>query len=405
MTETFSAGRRRAVFAAAVSGYILSQFYRSFLTVIVDELTRDLAIGPREFGALGAVWFLVFAVMQIPVGIWLDRFGPRRTIVGMMGAAVIGAVLFAEARSFPVALIAMGLIGFGCAPILMGALYFFARTETPAQFASLGSIFLGVGLLGGLFAATPLALLVQAMGWRAALHAIAVVTLLSLALIAVVLRDPPRAQVEAEGSVLGGFLTLLRVPGMVPFLLMSIVITAEVWTERSLWVGPFFGEVYGLDALMRGHVILAMGVAMTVSALAAGPIASALNAPKAVTMVGTSVVAAGFFALALWPGMPLLSAVVIMLMIGLFGATYVVMIAHARSLMPTALIGRGITLINFLSIGGTGVLQLVSGMAVERAKGAGLPPAEVYASMHLMFGVLMFAGVVVYVFAPSGRGK
>lgn len=403
MTVIFSPGRRRAVFAAAVSGYILSQFYRSFLTVIVDELTRDLSIGPREFGALGAVWFLVFAAMQIPVGIWLDRFGPRRTMVGMMGAAVLGAVVFAEARSFPFALFAMGLIGFGCAPILMGALYFFARTETPAAFGSLGSIFLGVGLLGGLFAATPLALLVQAIGWRAALHAIAAVTFVSLVLIALVLRDPPQAKNEAEGSVFNGFLTLLRAPGMVPFLLMSIVITAEVWTERSLWVGPFFGEVYALDALIRGHIIFGMGVAMTISALAAGPIASALQAPKLVTMVGTSVVAAGFLILALWPGMPLVSAIIIMILIGLFGATYVVMIAHARSLMPTSLIGRGITLINFLSIGGTGVLQLVSGMAVERAKSAGLPAADVYAFMHALFGVLMLAGVLVYAFAPSGR--
>ncbi len=112
--------RRRLVFFAAACGYLLSQFYRSFLTVIHDDLVRDLGIGPSEFGALGSAWFFAFSLSQFPVGLALDKLGPRRTIAGMMLAAVAGALLFALAQNATVALIGMALIGVGCSPLLMG---------------------------------------------------------------------------------------------------------------------------------------------------------------------------------------------------------------------------------------------------------------------------------------------
>jgi predicted MFS family arabinose efflux permease len=402
MTENFTLARRRAVFCAVATGYILSQFFRSFLTVVVDDLARDLGIGPKEFGSLGAAWFFAFAVMQIPVGIWLDRFGARRTMVSMMGVAVAGAALFALAGNFWMAAAGMALIGFGCAPILMGAFYFFARTETPARFAILSSVFLGVGLLGGLLAAAPLAIVVKAIGWRAAFFGMAGITLLSLLLIAFVFRDPPKVASDDEaGGMLDALRVLIRAPGMVAILTISLVVSGAVWTERSLWIGPFFGEVHGLDPISRGHVALAMGVAMTLCALLAGPIAGWLGQPKYVTLTGTLVASSGFLALAFLPDAPVFLAIVLVCQIGLFGATYAVMVGHARLFMPPQVIGRGITLINFINIGGTGLMQYGSGAYVAHLKAAGLPAAQVYSSLHLVFGCLMLTGALIYSVAPA----
>lgn len=402
MPELFSPARRRAVFLAAATGYILSQFYRSFLTVVVDDLARDLGIGPKEFGALGAAWFFAFAAMQIPVGIWLDRFGARRTMVFMMSSAVAGAVLFAMATNFWIAAAGMALIGFGCAPILMGAFYFFARTEKPARFAVLSSVFLGVGLLGGLLAAAPLAIVVQMIGWRAAFLGMAVVTFLSLVLIAIVFRDPPKVASEGEsGSMLEALRLLLKAPGMIAILMISLVVSGAVWTERSLWIGPYFAEVHGLSPIARGHVALAMGVAMTLCALLAGPVAGRIGQPKYVTLTGTLMASSAFLILALFPDAPMIVALVLVCQIGLFGATYAVMVGHARLFMPPQLIGRGITLINFVNIGGTGVMQYGSGAYVAHLKAAGLPGPQVYSSLHLMFGILMLTGALIYSTAPA----
>lgn len=402
MTVVFSLARRRAVFAAASTGYILSQFFRSFLTVVVDDLSRDLAIGPKEFGALGAAWFFAFALMQIPVGIWLDRYGPRRTTVAMMALAVIGAVLFAQATSFWSAATGMALIGAGCAPILMGALYFFGRTEEPQRFATLASMFLGVGLLGGLLAAAPLAYVVALIGWRTAFLLMAGVTLASLLLIAVVMRDPPRAEQAGEaGSMVEAFLILLKLPGMVPILMMSLVVTGAVWTERSLWVGPFFAEAHGLAALERSQIALAMGAGMALCALLAGPMAGRLGRPKMVSLTGTLVACSGFLALALWPSAPLPLAILFTVQIGLFGATYAVMVGHARLFLPADVLGRGITLINFLNITGTGLMQYMSGAMVAHWKAEGLAAPAVYANLHMTFGLLMLAGACCYSLAPA----
>jgi predicted MFS family arabinose efflux permease len=400
MMDSITPKRRRAVFLVAVLAYSLSQFYRSFLTVITDQLAADLGVGPRELGILGGTWFIVFAFAQFPVGVMLDRIGPRRTMAGLMVASIIGCFLFSEAQSVTMGTIAMAMIGLGCSPVLMGVLYFFARTETPQRFAALGSTFLGIGLVGGLLAATPLSVLVEAVGWRNSFRLVGVITIASTLLLAVVVRDPPRAKDQA-GGIFGAVIALFRMPAMWPILVMSIFVTAEVWTARSLWIGPFFGEVHGLGMIERGNAAFAMGVAMAISASLAGPIAERIGNPKRVVVVATIGSALGFLALAAWPSAPFVVAMALVLIIGLFGASYAVMIAHARLFMPAHVIGRGITLVNFLSIGMTGVLQYASGIQVASMKSAGMPAADVYGNLHLLFGLLMLGAVSVYLFAPA----
>ncbi len=399
--DAFSLGRRRAVFGVAACGYLLSQFYRSFLTVIYDDLVRDLAIGPKEFGTLGSAWFFAFSLSQFPVGVALDRLGPRRTISGMLLFAVAGAALFAVAPSHEVATLGMALIGIGCSPLLMGPLYFFAKTEPPARFAALGSLFLACGLIGGLIAASPLALLVKAVGWRDAIRLFAVVTAGVAALNFLVFRDPPQEAAPEGGSLVGDVLALLRLPAMWPILVMSFAISGPVFTERSLWVGPFFGEVYGLDLISRGHAVLALAIAMTASAILAGPVAGMINNSKRVVLVSNVLCGAAFLALGLWPSLPLPGALVLMGLAGLFGVSYAVLIAHGRLFMPGHVIGRGITFINFVSIGGTGIVQMASGYAVEGMRKSGMSAAETYADLHVVFGVLLVVSAAIYAWAPA----
>jgi predicted MFS family arabinose efflux permease len=396
-----SLGRRSAVFAVAALGYVLSQFYRSFLTVVYQDLVRDLSIGPKEFGALGAAWFFAFSLSQFPVGVALDRLGPRRTMAGMMLAAVLGAILFALATSHAMALVAMALIGVGCAPLLMGALYFLARTEEPARFAMLASLFLSCGLIGSLVAATPMAALVEAVGWRVAIGIVAGITVLSALLIAIVVRDPPADPPVDGGSLVGDVVALLRLPALWPILVMSLAISAPVFTERALWVGPFFGEVYGLGAIDRGNAALALAIAMTGSALIAGPLARVLDSPKIVVLGANLLCGLAFLGLGFWPEAPLPIAIALMMLAGLFGVSYAVLIAHSRMFMPGHVIGRGITFVNFVSIGGTGLAQLGSGHAIEAMRAAGLSPASTYANLHLAFGAFLVLAALVYALAPG----
>lgn len=396
-----SLARRRVIFGVAALAYMLSQFYRSFLTVIVDDLTRDLSIGPQAYGALGSAWFFAFSLFQFPVGAMLDTLGPRRTIAGLMTFAVGGAFLFAAATSEGMAMFAMVLIGIGCSPILMGTLYFFAKTEPPQRFAALGSVFLSCGLIGSLISATPFAYLAQWVGWRDAIRLFAVLTAIIGVVLFVVFKDPEADPAPAGGSLFGDLVTLLKVPAMLPILIMSFMVSAPVFTERSLWVGPFFGQVYELSPIARGNVVLFLALCMTLCAMFSGAIASKIDSTRKVVIWGNLVCILCFVALGMLGAPPLALALVLLGLAGLTGVTYAVLLAHGRLFMPAHVIGRGITFINFVSIGGTGVAQFLSGAAVERMRDAGWTPVATFSALHLAFGVALAIALAFYLRSPE----
>ena len=146
-----------STFLVFLLGYVLSQFFRTFLAVIAPELGRKLGIGPYELGIMSAAYFAAFAFAQFPVGYFFDKAGPRRIVPLTLLAAAAGSFLFALAESPAALVVAMALIGIGCSAIYIGALYMFGRVFAPQRFAFLSSWLIGLGSAGNLFAATPLA--------------------------------------------------------------------------------------------------------------------------------------------------------------------------------------------------------------------------------------------------------
>ena len=166
--------------AALAIGYVLSQFYRSFMAVLTPVLTGELGMTKVELSAASGAWFIAFALMQFAVGVSLDRFGPRRTasvLLAVGGGA--GAFLFSIATAPWMVIAAMALIGIGCAPVLMSALFIFARSYSPARFAVLASWTIAFGTAGNVIGASPLANAAEAFGWRPVMIALGLFTVLT----------------------------------------------------------------------------------------------------------------------------------------------------------------------------------------------------------------------------------
>jgi MFS family permease len=390
------------IFLTFLAAYVLSQFYRSFLAVIAPELSQELALGPQALGNLQALWILGFVATQFPVGWALDTVGPRRTVSLQMLAAVAGALLFAAAESVWALNIAMLLIGAGCGSIYMGAIYMFGRTAVAQRFALLCSLLLGMGTAGNLLAASPLAWAAESIGWRGAMVGMAIATALSALSVLLLIRDPERITSHGSRGLFGGIGQILRIRALWPLLPITAVSYAVVLAERGLWAGPYFSSVYGLDPVARGHALLVMAAAMSAGAMAYGPLDRLLGTRKWIVFGGVAVTALCFALLAL-PGLPLAGAIVTMGLIGCFGMTYGVLMAHGRSFVPDHLLGRGITLLNVLFIGGAGILQPLSGALMTRMQDH--PPAEAYATLHLIFAGLLVAGLVIYLFARDNPPK
>jgi MFS family permease len=390
-------------FLVLLFAYLLSQFFRAFLAIISIELATELRLDAAQLGWVSAIWFATFALAQFPVGVALDRFGPRRTISLTMLAALAGAGLFATATSFLGCLVAMGLIGVGCAPVFMGGLYYFGRTEPPARFAMLASLMIGFGTLGNLAGAAPLAAAVAAFGWRTSMAGIAALTALAALGVLLFLRDPPPAERQAHetGGLMEGLRAILSMRPL--WFLLPLVATsyAVLIAVRSLWIAPFLGQVHQYDAAARGNAALAMAAAMSAGALAYGPIERWTGSPKMTTLAGSLVTGAAFLALAAWGGESATLAVGLLSVIGAAGMTYGILMAHARMFFPASLLGRGVTFVNFVFIGSAGVLQAVSGRLVQAGTDAGRAPAGTFAELFLIFGALLLASAVIYVFAPA----
>ena len=390
------------VFLTFLAAYVLSQFYRSFLAVIAPELSHELMLGPQGLGNLQALWILGFVATQFPVGWALDTVGPRRTVSFQMLSAVAGALLFAAAQSALALNIAMFLIGVGCGSIYMGAIYMFGRTAAPQRFALLCSWLLGLGTAGNLMAASPLAWAAQSIGWRGAMVGMAAATAISALSVLVLIRDPLRITSHGSRGLFSGISQILKIRALWPILPITGVSYAVVLAERGLWAGPFFSSVYGLDPVARGNALLVMAAAMSVGAMAYGPLDRLLKTRKWIVFGGVTITALCFALLAL-PGLPLPAAVALMSLLGGFGMTYGVLMAHGRSFVPDHLLGRGITLLNVLFIGGAGILQPLSGALMSAMRDQ--PPASAHATLHLIFAGLLILGLAAYTLARDNPPK
>ena len=158
--------------------------------------------------------------------------------------------------------------------------------------------------------------------------------------------------------------------------------------------------MHGLDTVERGTALLGMAAAMSAGALIYGPLDRIFGTHKWVVVTGSAITTASFFALAAF-NMPLTAALLAMALIGGFGMTYGVLMAHSRTLFPDHLLGRGITFMNVLFIGGAGLLQPLSGAYMNMMKNA--PPFIAYSRLHLAFGLLLLGALGIYLLSSEKR--
>lgn len=391
----------RVSIAFLVAGYVLSQFYRACLAVLTPVLGSEIGASGSDLAVSLGLWYIAFALMQIPVGEALDRIGPRLTVSVLLGlGGGGGAALFALAQG-PVAVhLAMVLIGIGCAPVLMGAYYIFARSFPPAIFGTLAGATIGVGSLGNLAGAAPLAWLIEAAGWRQALWGLAGVTLVVALAIARFTRDPERVARPATGG--GSVLDILRLPAIWFILPLIGVNYAAAAGLRGVWAGPYFSTLYGADTAAIGLATLVMGLAMVAGNFAYGAADRVLGSHKRVVLLGNGLQAVILCLLWLMPGPGFWASTAMIAAIGLFGASFPAMMAHGRSFFPPHLMGRGVTLLNMFSIGGVGLFQFASRPIFEGASvtAAGQPEAA-FATLFLFFLLPLLAGLALYLFSQS----
>lgn len=390
--------------AAFAIAYVLSQFYRSFLAVLTPVLTTELGATKADLSMASGVYFLTFALAQFAVGVSLDRFGPRHTAAWLLAiGGGGGAVVFAAATTPLMIVAAMAMIGVGCAPVLMGALFIFARVYPIARFAVLSSWLVAFGSAGNVIGASPLANAAEAFGWRPVMLGLGLFTLLSALSLLLLVRDPKAPEgMKSDGGGLRGYLDLLKMPVLWPIIPITALNYAPPIGIRGLWAGPYLSDVFGADTLTIGNVTFFMALAMVVGNFIYGPLDTLLGTRKWVGVGGISIGLAAIGYLCVNPHSSLTAVTLVLVIIGLSGGAYGLLMAHARAFFPPHLVGRGVTLMNFFTIGGVGIMQFATGAVVSSTIDEH-DPAGPYVMLFDFYFVLLAGALLIYLFARDAK--
>ena len=263
-----------SVLAPFALGYFLSQLFRAVNAVVGPNLAADLGLSAAGLGLLTSAYLFAFALFQLPLGVLLDRFGPRRVQAAVLACAAAGSLLFALGQDIAMLTFARALIGLGFAGGLMSGFKAVVLWVPEPRRALANAAIMSFGALGILVATVPTELAVQAVGWRAVFVGLAAITFAVATLIFLVV---PEQGASAGGERLAGQIaSLIRIFRDPAFWRLAPLLATTAGTHiaiQTLWAGPWFRDVAGLDRIGVANHLMAMAVAFLIGILLSGAVA------------------------------------------------------------------------------------------------------------------------------------
>jgi sugar phosphate permease len=357
--------KRIAIFAVFTAAFFLSQFFRHANAVIAKDIARELSLSAGQLGLMTSLFYLAFAVAQLPLGSALDRFGPRVVTPALMLVAVPGCLVFASGQSFGALAFGRALIGLGMSGVLMGAYMAFGRWFPPRRFATVSGGLMSLGSLGGLAAAAPLAWLNQSYGWRTVFVFGAGIVLASAISIFIVARDgksaPRVAHAGASQAGLRQVLGDLRFWRIAP---MYFFMPGVVMATQGLWAGPYLADVLGLPPLRAGTYLMLISIGLAIGYVVSGWLGDRLGPGRVVFVAAVFFLCTqiGLIALTRHPSVGLVPW--IYFFYGFTAGFQVLLLVHARAVFPPAVTGRAITAVNMFGFLGATTMQWTMGLVI-----------------------------------------
>ncbi|OEY65572.1 MFS transporter [Marinobacter sp. X15-166B] len=260
-----------SVFAPFAAGYFASYLYRAINAVIADRLVADVGLTANQLGLLTSAYFLAFALVQLPVGLLLDRFGPRRIEASLLLIAALGAVVFAQADSLMGLTLGRLLIGVGVACCLMASFKAFALWFRPDQLPMLNGSLMAFGALGALAATAPVAWLLELASWRQLFMGLAGMTLAMAAIIFAVVPEHRETPKDLRlGALVGGLKQVLCDRFFWRIAPLAAVFSGSSMAIATLWAAPWLRDIMLQDSREIATALMFMATGMGVGFLSLG---------------------------------------------------------------------------------------------------------------------------------------
>ncbi len=384
-------------------GYFLSYLFRAVNAVVAPDLVRELHLDAGQLGFLTAAYLLAFALFQLPLGILLDRYGPRRTQAGLLAVAAVGAALFSRGTDTATLTIARALIGLGFAGGLMSS-FKAVVIWVPEARRTLGSAcIMSLGAVGLMVSTAPMQMLVDAAGWRNVFLGFAVVIFVAALLIYLVV---PRTDVAAVPASLSEQLatmwSIMRDPA---FLRLAPVLGLSAGTNiaiQTLWAGPWWRDIGGLDRAGVANHLLLMAASFFAGILGTGMVTDYFVRRKVSTLDVLLVFLSAFYTaqlLIIWDVLE----VPAWMLFGMLGQVAVLAFPWLSSYFGAALSGRANSAMNLMIFATAFIAQWLIGAIIDL-----FPPTAnggfsltAYRAAFGTFLALQLAGLLFYL--PAHR--
>lgn len=394
------------VLAPFSAGYFLSFLFRTVNAVLAPHISRAVHLDAGDLGLMTAIYFLTFGSFQLPLGVLLDRFGPRRVEAALLLLAAAGAAAFAMAEASGTLVLGRALVGLGVSACLMAALKANVQWYPQARLPLLNGIVLSAGGLGAVAATAPVQAALAFTDWRGIYAALGVVTVaVAIVLFAVV---PDRAAAtagEGLGAQLREIAGIFRDRRFLRVMPVGAMAMGSFLAIQGLWAGPWLRDVAGLgpDGVAAGLTVMAadmaagfllMGVIAERLARRGVPVAVVAGLGMAVFLAVLAAMVAG------WVAAPMLLCA----MFGFSGASSSLMYAVTAQLYPPHLAGRATTSINLTMFLSAFVLQWGLGAVIGRwPKGETGWPAEAFTAAFAIPAVLLAAALLWFTAGGTRR--
>lgn len=403
--------RRRAwlIWAIAAGFYAYGFFHRVAPSVIVDDLMLAFALDATLMGALSASYFYTYAVLQVPLGVLIDRFGPRVMLTVGASTAALGGVLFATATGHWPAMIARALIGGGVAVGYIGTLKLVGAWFPLQRFGLLAGLTLAAGTAGAIGAQVPLAAVVDAFGWRRTLFAVGLAGIGLAILVVLVVRDRPSERAEpaavapanaavdrpatAAAPMAAGLAAILARPETWLLVIVTGLTGAPILAFAGLWGVPYFVQVHGLERTAAATLTSLMLVAWAVGGPALGALADRVASRARLILVVATANCLLWLPFAVYPTLPLTLALPLMLALGLGGGAMIIAFAITRGIFGAAASGRAFGIVNTAVLLFGAAAQTVFGIILdwywsdEMVDGNRVYDAAAYAAGFVVFSL------------------
>lgn len=389
-----------AMLLTLLSAFALSQAFRTVTSIIADGLRTDFGLSAESLGAFAGLFGLSFGVTQLFMGVGMDLYGLRKTVLTAFPLAIAGSAISAAAPSYHWLMLGQLLIGIGCSPAFLACTMFISRHFPSDRFAFMSGVGMGVGGLGLLFTGTPLAWLVQHQGWRFGFGLLAALCALSWLAIFWRVHEPRLASDDLPKpswiNAVKGFGGLLKVPHTWAIALMGMVGYASFLTVRGLWLSPMLIDRYGFSLVATGNVALVVSVISLFVPSIFGRFDPGPARRRRRIIIGATVMASIFCALA-FVHHPLATVALILLM-GLVSGYSVLQYADVRSSYPKETTGRALSVYTMAMFLGVALMQWGSGKVAAWAEHH---QAETYEYVMLFVAAMLMLGCLAFRFLPK----